>query len=49
VQLHAGQIEVEDRPGGGARFVVTLPVGVDEPSPALLSAGSHGGAVLKAS
>jgi signal transduction histidine kinase len=49
VQLHEGQIEVEDRPGGGARFVVTLPVGVNEPSAAMLPAGSRGGVVLKAS
>jgi len=26
VQLHAGRVWVEDRPGGGARFVVELPV-----------------------
>ena len=25
VRRHAGQVRVEDRPGGGARFVVTLP------------------------
>jgi signal transduction histidine kinase len=26
-RLHAGRVWVEDRPGGGARFVVELPVG----------------------
>jgi signal transduction histidine kinase len=26
VQLHAGRVWVEDRPDGGARFVVELPV-----------------------
>lgn len=26
IQLHAGRVWVEDRPGGGARFVVELPV-----------------------
>lgn len=27
VRLHGGTVWVEDRPGGGARFVVRLPVG----------------------
>ena len=27
VTLHGGQVRVEDRPGGGARFVVELPAG----------------------
>jgi two-component system, OmpR family, sensor histidine kinase MtrB len=26
VRLHGGRVWVEDRPGGGARFVVELPV-----------------------
>ena len=29
VHLHGGQIEAEDHPGGGTRFVVTLPTGTD--------------------
>jgi signal transduction histidine kinase len=32
VALHGGRIDVEDRPGGGARFVVTLPLATDEES-----------------
>jgi two-component system CitB family sensor kinase len=31
-QLHGGDAEVSDRPGGGARFVVTLPGSV-QPAP----------------
>jgi signal transduction histidine kinase len=27
VRMHGGSVWVEDRPGGGARFVVSLPVG----------------------
>lgn len=33
-ELHDGRIWVEDRPGGGARFVVELPIGEAEPSEA---------------
>ncbi|HEY6744335.1 MAG TPA: HAMP domain-containing sensor histidine kinase [Mycobacteriales bacterium] len=29
VRLHGGRVEVTDRPGGGARFAVELPVGED--------------------
>jgi signal transduction histidine kinase len=32
VTLHGGRIDVEDRPGGGTRFVVTLPIALGEES-----------------
>ena len=34
VEAHGGSIAVSDRPGGGARFSFTLPVGDDEPASA---------------
>lgn len=34
VEAHGGTIAVSDRPGGGARFSFTLPVGEDEPASA---------------
>ena len=39
VALHSGRITVEDTPGGGATFVMTLPVGADDFS----SAGADDG------
>ena len=33
VEAHGGTIGVSDRPGGGARFTFTLPMGGDEPPP----------------
>ncbi len=30
VELHGGRLRVEDRPGGGARFVIELPTQLDE-------------------
>ena len=34
VEAHGERVWVEDGPGGGARFVVTLPVAVSTPAPA---------------
>jgi signal transduction histidine kinase len=32
-ELHGGEARVDERPGGGARFLVRLPLRADEPTP----------------
>jgi signal transduction histidine kinase len=46
VVLHGGRIDVEDHPGGGTRFVVTLPLLVDAQPAAVPSLDVHSNAVL---
>ena len=51
VEQHRGRIEVENVPGGGACFTVTLPVGHLPPAPAtpVASAGMGAGAAIRPS